>query len=1120
MPVHRPSRRPRRLAALLALIVIVGATTAFTAPEEASVGDVAEAAVPRSPVGSELRAGAAVVDASWHVGASQGQYAGEGPGPFDQRNGDTGVDPHVHATTSRPTNGVESRSTVRALVLDDGDGGRWALVTNDFYIPQDLLNQRVATLLEQHDLLHPDGATGITAERLTVSVSHSHSSPFYSSTAWGVWAFQDVFDLRFFEFVARKMADSVIAAAEDLRPARAAAATIDLPLTKRNPEGPTVAHEAALPAGFPESDTDPTLTLLRVDDLSSTTPAPLAHWVVFGRHPEGMEDNGLHTGEYVNTLERILDRERGGVALFSQSDVGTGEIAKDREVHVAEARQEFDDNAYNMLERVARRIADHVLAASDDIDRRWQDPASPLSAATQVSLVDGDAPVAVSTLRFAPPSYRPFPSVSNCRTERATGGDVQAPLVGLPNCASYLPHVPVEASPVDPGVTVDALRDAGVPVPDNYGAPSYTGLQETTTVPIQAIRVGDVAFTVCPCEQFTDQARNIRSRLDRERSNLWFGFDWTANYLLHDGFEPGVAYVGDLLPADVLGTDVRPGPAQLDLEPHTPGEQRWCTPDDEEQPTAWTCLDPRVLDDHDEQDLPSFDEWPRLDPVPHDGFVRYKARLYNDARGWDELIGDDDATPNALEAESEPADPAAIWGNWTHEELTEYGYDLVVPVSMANSYWGYLPPYGEFQARDYYRKALAGLGPHSADFVATRLTRLAATLNGAPGDVLPFSAKDQAYQAEAAQQPIRAAAIGSLAEAVLPVYEARLPADGPAPAIVEQPAGSIERFEIASVSWTGGSNYTDVPHARVERLDDETGRWTPFADGYGEVQTELELPNPEELPLVEAGAFAWTWTATFEAHNSDIARTWADGVGRHQVPTGTYRFVVEGCHRGTDPSPPPSPTCSTWDTLGRVSSYELTSSPFEVTPWTGITVGDLELSPDGRQLTFDVGPDLPLPLDSSNTAFTGFGSAVGVLDRTVTSFTDGIFDYAVLDAIDYPDTAADHPLSLISGPDEGDVKAYEQPHGLERFCFACSFEPWADTGAVSRATVTVVRNGTGEREQVSAVFDPASRRWEAMVHLRPGDRAFVGAGDVVDTFGEINGERSSTVTRPLASRSG
>jgi len=230
-------------------------------------------AVSAPDAGTPLRAGAAVVDATWHVGASQGQYAGEGPGVHDFSEGTT--DPHAHSTLSNPTNGIESRDTVRALVMDDGDGGRWALVTNDLYIPQDLVNQRVATLLAEHDVLHPESPVGITADSLTISVSHSHSSPFYSSTAWGAWLFQDVFDLRFFEFIARRMADAVIAASADLRPARAAAATVPIAITKRNPEGPTVSEEEEpLPAGWMKDETEGSLNLIRVDDVSGGTPAP------------------------------------------------------------------------------------------------------------------------------------------------------------------------------------------------------------------------------------------------------------------------------------------------------------------------------------------------------------------------------------------------------------------------------------------------------------------------------------------------------------------------------------------------------------------------------------------------------------------------------------------------------------------------------------------------------------------------------------------------------------------------------------------------------------------------------------------------------------------------------
>ncbi|MGH2737110.1 MAG: hypothetical protein ACRDKZ_16145, partial [Actinomycetota bacterium] len=169
-----------------------------------------------SPV---LRAGVGVVDATWHVGASAGQYGEDGtpvgvhtnPGIGDDPN--PSVDPHTHSTRRTPSYGVQSGLSARALVVEGSDGQRVALVKNDLYIPQDLLNTRVATILAEHDRLVELGleegaATGIDESSLVIGVSHNHSSPYYSTPSWGVWAFQDVFDIRFFEYLAQAMADA------------------------------------------------------------------------------------------------------------------------------------------------------------------------------------------------------------------------------------------------------------------------------------------------------------------------------------------------------------------------------------------------------------------------------------------------------------------------------------------------------------------------------------------------------------------------------------------------------------------------------------------------------------------------------------------------------------------------------------------------------------------------------------------------------------------------------------------------------------------------------------------------------------------------------------------------
>src|SRR5262245_22000032 len=143
--VYSPSRRFSAFARALALTALA-------------------LAVPISAIA--VTAGVAVVDSTAQVGHAAGQYAGQTAGQEEAATfvGDHGVDPATFATRRRPSYGVESRETVRALVVEglDRNGGpkRVAIVANDLYIPQDLLNRRVSGILEQYDLevglgLHP-----------------------------------------------------------------------------------------------------------------------------------------------------------------------------------------------------------------------------------------------------------------------------------------------------------------------------------------------------------------------------------------------------------------------------------------------------------------------------------------------------------------------------------------------------------------------------------------------------------------------------------------------------------------------------------------------------------------------------------------------------------------------------------------------------------------------------------------------------------------------------------------------------------------------------------------------------------------------------------------------------
>ena len=163
--------------------------------------------------------------------------------------------------------------------------------------------------------------------------------------------------------------------------------------------------------------------------------------------------------------------------------------------------------------------------------------------------------------------------MSNCRTEQIFEGNPQAPVVGLPDCQGPGQSAFAQVG-VDPGVSTDDLKRAGIPVPDNYGALGYTGLEEDLGVHLQAIRLGDLLIAVCSCEQWADQSRNIKTRTDREQGNIHLGYDWGAR-----------------------------------CEPAADGK--------------WSCPDPR-------------DTTRRLTIGDHE-YRRMRAQVLNDAAGWNDV---------------------------------------------------------------------------------------------------------------------------------------------------------------------------------------------------------------------------------------------------------------------------------------------------------------------------------------------------------------------------------------------------------------------------------------------------------------------------------------------------
>ncbi len=295
-------------------------------------------------------------------------------------------------------------------------------------------------------------------------------------------------------------------------------------------------------------------------------------------------------------------------------------------------------------------------------------------------------------------------------------------------------------------------------------------------------------------------------------------------------------------------------------------------------------------------------------------FDRMVAQVHNDAKGWD-------APANAPYAGSEPVDPKKILGNFTKEELpTTRGFALPVGVGHAGDYNGYTVSYREYQSRDSYRKALTAYGPHTADYMVTRLVRMAGALKGGPA--LAAEAHDGLAQADEQRQELLAKLLGAASAKGYDGWRAALPADVGPVAALTQPK-DLERFGAATFTWRGGSNAVDNPVVRVERQVD--GDWETYADMSGEVQTQVAFPKGVQgVADTYTGRQEWRWTANFEAYDGFPAR-----IG--STPTGTYRFVVDGVAR----------------TTGKDAPYSLVSQPFQVTPWTGMRVTDGQVDQAG-----------------------------------------------------------------------------------------------------------------------------------------------------------------------------
>jgi hypothetical protein len=520
--------------------------------------------------------------------------------------------------------------------------------------------------------------------------------------------------------------------------------------------------------------------------------------------------------------------------------------------------------------------------------------------------------------------------------------------------------------------------------------PSYGTVEENLRIKLQAVRIGGILLASCSCEPQSDLIRNIESRTDNVKGDMWLGFDYAKQAAVDEGW-PGMAV-------------------------------RACYPLDA---SSYSCPDSR-------------DRWgqSRL-TVTKAAFDHMEAEINNDANGWN-------ASGYVAKANSEPASLSQIKGNFTHTELGvgTYaqcgGYGLSVGLGHTGDYDGYTVSYREYMARDAYRKALTSYGAHTADYMATNLVAMAANL--LCGTPVPPQATDSIATADEQRQNAEAVVLGNLTAREYAGWSKQVPDNaGPARALAQP--WSVQRFDVTQFRWVGGDNWTDNPTVTVQHL--VNGQWQSYADESGEVPVFLDNPGNLAAQAVKnrQGKQQWSWRASFEAFD---AFPRADVTGG-QVAAGSYRFVVDGQIH----------------TSGKQAAYHLTSAPFTVSPWTGMTVSDLRRDGSG-QVSFvvnDVYPRLP-----------------SAAHRT------GIRWYA---------------------DDQGGTPG----HSL--ICKTCSFRPWATSGQVTSAAVEAT-DVSGHTVTVAAAYDSATGRWVATVPT--GASVRVPAGGLRDAYGETNGTTSAAIS--------
>lgn len=248
-----------------------------------------------------------------------------------------------HSIEGQVAIGTWTRLKARTIYVEDANGSGLSLTITDLWGVPAGLNDRVAELVAQ-----TDGMQHLGREHVVVAATHTHHGPANFATSRLFARFvgpEPGFDPALFDFIAARIADSVVEAVRSARPASVSTTTVDagavarnrsLPPFARNPEASRVmgaspavdvCHTKPLPpsgteSGNPCHAVDGRVRLLTLTDAEEPQRL-IGVLAVFGVHPTAMPNRmRLYSGDMfavaaADAEAALADRGRPVVALFN-----------------------------------------------------------------------------------------------------------------------------------------------------------------------------------------------------------------------------------------------------------------------------------------------------------------------------------------------------------------------------------------------------------------------------------------------------------------------------------------------------------------------------------------------------------------------------------------------------------------------------------------------------------------------------------------------------------------------------------------------------------------------------------------------------------------------------------